>query len=217
MARIIDLSLPIYHGCPGMPLDPKCAVIVHHTIDSMKYNITQLSLSTHQGTHLDAPFHFFNKGISVDELELSKCAGPTEIFDLPGLKARYSLTPADLRPYQSKIKKGSRIILRTNWWKKFPKKQYFFDGPMISVQLAQYLAKKKIAMLGVETPGVHPVEWEKVHKTLLKAGIIIVEGLAYLNKIKKDRIFFVALPLKIKGRDGSPVRAIAIEDVETLK
>jgi len=54
MARIIDLTLPIYHGAPTMPWDPKCAVIVHHTIESMKYNITQLIISTHQGTHLDA-------------------------------------------------------------------------------------------------------------------------------------------------------------------
>ena len=65
--------------------------------------------------------------------------------------------------------------------------------------MAKYLAKKKIAMLGVETPGVHPVEWEKVHKTLLKAGIVIVEGLAYLNKIKKDRIFFRGGAIKNSG------------------
>ena len=106
MARIIDLTLPIYHGCRECRSTRNVAVIVHHTIDSMKYNITQLSLSTHQGTHLDAPFHFFNKGISVDKLDLSKCAGPAEIFDLTGLKAKYSLTPADLKPYQAKIKQG---------------------------------------------------------------------------------------------------------------
>ncbi len=58
MPKVIDLTLPIYQGAPTMPLDPKCAVIVHHTIDSMKYNITQLIISTHHGTHLDAPFHF---------------------------------------------------------------------------------------------------------------------------------------------------------------
>ena len=66
-------------------------------------------------------------------------------------------------------------------------------------------------MLGRETPGLHPEKWEQVHKILLKAEIVIVEGLAHLNKLKRDRVFFIAAPLKIKGRDGSPVRAMAVE------
>ena len=85
---------------------------------------------------------------------------------------------------------------------------------MISPELARWFAKKKIVLLGLETPGVHPVEWEKVHKILLKAEIVIVEGLAYLNKLKKDKVFFVTAPLKLKGRDGSPVRAFAIEGMK---
>ena len=214
MSKIIDLTLPLYHGVPGMPLDPKCAVIVHHTIDSMKYNITQLSLSTHQGTHLDAPYHFFDDGRTVDKLDLRKCTGPAEVLDLPGLKPKYNLAVKDIKPFEKRITQGSRIILRTNWWRKFPAKEYFFDGPMISPELAKWFVRKKISMLGLETPGVHPVEWEKVHKILLKAEIVIVEGLAYLNKLKKDKVFFIAAPLKIKGRDGSPVRAIVIENMK---
>jgi len=127
------------------------------------------------------------------------------------------LEPADLEPFESRIRPGSRIILRTNWWRRFPRKEYFSDGPRISPALARWLARRKIAMLGLETPGVHPIEWEKVHKILLGAQIVIVEGLAYLNRIKKERVFFIAAPLKLKGRDGSPVRAMAIEDVESYR
>ncbi len=217
MANIIDLSVPIYHGGLTMPLDPKCAVIVHHTIDTMKYNITQLIISTHYGTHLDAPFHFFDKGKTVDELDLSKCVGPAVVLDFPGLPRRYSMSVKDFAKYEQKVQKNARLILRTGWSKHFPKKEYLSEGPMISPELARWLAKKKIAMLGLETPGVHPVEWEKVHKILLKAEIVIVEGLANLNKIKKENIFFIAAPLKIKGRDGSPVRAMAIEDMPSYR
>ncbi len=216
MSRIVDLTLPLYHGVPGLPLDPKCAVIVHHTIDSMKYNMTQLMTSTHQGTHLDAPFHFFNDGRTVDKLDLNKCVGPAEVFDFTSVPAKYSLTPKDFKKYESRIKKGSRLLLRTDWWKKFPKKEYFSDGPMISPELARWLVRKEISQLGLETPGVHPIEWEKVHKILLKAEIVIVEGLAYLNKLKKDKVFFIAAPLKIKGRDGSPIRAIALENLKGI-
>lgn len=215
MAKIIDLTLPICHGAPTMPLDPKCGVLVHHTIDSMKYNITQLIMSTHHGTHLDAPFHFLDDGRTVDKVDLSKCVGPAEILDFADLRPKYSLTPKDFRKYEERITPGSRIILRTNWWRQYPGKEYLFDGPMISPELARWLVRRKISLLGLETPIVHPVEWEKVHRILLRAEIVIVEGLAYLNKLKKDTVFFIATPLRIKGRDGSPVRAIAIENMQS--
>lgn len=198
-----------------MPLDPKCAVTVYHTIDSMKYNITELKISTHHGTHLDAPFHFFNDGLTVDKLDMNKFVGAASVLNFTKLPKKYQLEPEDFKPFESKITAGSRILLRTDWWRRFPNKDYFCDGPMISLELAQWLAKKKIAMLGLETPGVHPVEWERVHKILLKAKIVIVEGLAHLNKLKKDKVFFIAAPLKLEGRDGSPVRAMAIEDIDS--
>ncbi|MBN2210809.1 MAG: cyclase family protein [Sedimentisphaerales bacterium] len=217
MGKIIDMTLPVYHGAPTMPLDPKCAVIAHHTLESMKYNITQLIISTHHGTHLDAPFHFFNDGITVDKLDLGKCVGPAEVLDFTGVSPRHSLTVKDFQPYKSRVNENARLILRTNWWRRFPKKEYFSDGPMISPELARWLAKKKIALLGIETPGVHPVEWEKVHQILLGARIVVVEGLAHTNKLKKKKVFFIAAPLKLKGRDGSPIRAMAIENLESYR
>ena len=217
MAKIIDLTLPVYHGAPTMPLDPKCGVIAYHTIDSMKYNMTQLIMSTHQGTHLDAPFHLIDDGITVDEIDLHKCIGQAQVLDLVRIPAKYSLEPEDLKPYESYIKPDSRILLRTNWWRSFPEKEYFNNGPMISPNLARWLAEKKIAMLGLETPGVHPVEWEEVHKILFKAEIVIVEGLAHLDEIKQCNVFFIAVPLKLKGRDGSPIRAVAIDDIHAYE
>jgi arylformamidase len=212
MEKIVDLTLPIYSGAPTMPLDPKCAVIVHHTLDSMRYNITQLIVSTHHGTHVDAPYHFFDNGRTIDKLDLHKCIGQAHIIDLSGIGPRYVITPKDMQLHRDKIIQGSRIIIRTDWWKKYPKKEYFFDGPMVSPELARWFAKIGIFMLGVETPGVNPEKWEEVHKILLKKEIVIIEGLAYLNKLKGNSVYFIAAPLKIRGRDGSPARAVAIEE-----
>ena len=195
-----------------MPLDPKCTIVVHHTIESMQYNISQLIMSTHQGTHVDAPFHFFGSGRTVDRLDLRKCIGVAHVVDLSKAGPRYVLKPRDMDSCRHAIGKGSHIIIRTDWWKRFPSREYFSDGPMISPELALWFAKRSIAMLGVETPGVHPDQWEKVHKILLGKEIAIVEGLAFLNKLRRDTVFFIAAPLKIRGRDGSPVRAIAIEE-----
>jgi len=61
--RFVDLSLPIYDKAPTFSSDPKCAIVVHHTIESFGYNITQLIMSSNQGTHLDAPLHFLRNGL----------------------------------------------------------------------------------------------------------------------------------------------------------
>lgn len=212
MQRFVDLSLSIYHQAPTFTPDPKCGILVHHTIATMGYNITQLVMSTHQGTHLDAPFHFFDKGQTVDKIPLKKCVGKALVINLSHKKAKEEIRISDLRPYAKKITKGSKLLLRTDWDKNFPKPKFFSDQPAITKELAKWLAKKEIDLLGIETPGVHPVDYEIVHKTLLSKGVVIVEALSNLRKLKKKEVFFIALPLKIRGRDGSPVRAIAIEE-----
>jgi len=209
--KIVDLSLEVYHQAPTFTPDPKCGILIHHTIESMGYNITQIIMSSHQGTHLDAPFHFIDKGKTVDKIALDKCVGDAVVINLSKKKAKDAIKVKDLKPYENKIIKGAKILLRTDWYKIYPKKEFFSDQPLITLELARWLAKKEIGLLGLETPGVHPKDYEIVHKALLKKEIVIVEGLAHLNELTKEKVFFVAVPLKIKGRDGSPVRAFAIE------
>ena len=86
--KIVDLSLGIYHGAPTFAPDPKCSITPHHTIESFGYNITRVTMSTHQGTHLDAPYHFFDKGRTVDKLDLARCIGPALVIDLSHKKAK---------------------------------------------------------------------------------------------------------------------------------
>ena len=152
-----------------------------------------------------------DKGITVDNLDLDKCIGPAIVINLRHKKAKEEIKPEDLSAYAERISLGSRILIRTDWDKLYPEKEYFSDQPVITPELAGWLAQKKTALLGLETPGVHPIEYEKVHKIFLGAEIVLVEALANLKQLKKDEVFFAAAPLKFKGRDGSPVRAFAIE------
>jgi arylformamidase len=209
--KIIDLSLEIEHASPTFPLDPKTGVLVHHTIKSMKYNITQLILSTHLGTHLDAPFHFFDEGRTVDRLDLGKCVGPARVVKLDGIGPGGAITIDHLKRHETAFRKGARIVLNTGWFKYFPKDVYFAQMPGITIEAAKWIAGTGIAMLGLDLPGVNPTDWEEVHKIFLGREIVIVEGLTNLDEIRDEQVFFIALPLKIKGRDGSPVRAVAIE------
>jgi arylformamidase len=210
--RLVDVSLDIYHGAPTFAWDPKCAVIVHNTVDSIGYNISQISMSTHQATHLDAPFHFLDEGTTVDQLDLHRCIGEAILIDLTAKQTREPIGVHDFMPYDSRIKEGSRVIYRTDWFKEFPQKHYFTDFPYMTIELAQWLADKKIAMIGMDVPTPNPTDYDPVHKILLGADIVIVEGLANLGDIGRDEFFFMAAPLKIKGRDGSPVRAIAMTE-----
>jgi arylformamidase len=116
MSRLIDLSHPLEHAQLNFAWDPKISVIAHNTVASIGYNITQVSLSTHQGTHLDAPFHFYDDGKTVDEIPLDRFYGPATLVDLaPGgqLNPRTPLTPALFQPHARHFQRGAKIIYRT--------------------------------------------------------------------------------------------------------
>lgn len=209
---IIDLSLGIYHEMPVHNDDPRIGFINFTNISSSGCNMTQLLLSTHGGTHMDAPSHFIESGIGIDRIDLNKCIGNSIVIDISGLANKREINISDLKQYEYAIKTGSRILLRTDWYKKFPSKKYYNEFYGVSIELAKWLVEKKIYLIGVETPAIHSVEYEIVHKTFFKGGVVIVESLANLDLIKSDNVYFCALPLKLKDLDGSPIRAIAVTD-----
>ena len=211
MTRIVDLSLPLFAEMPVHPEDARVGFISFTRIAIHGCNMHQLLLGTHSGTHLDAPYHFFEEGKTVDQLSLEKCVGPALVLDFSGMAAERDLTVADLEPYEERIQPGCRLLLRTDWYKAFPDPKWPTDFRGVSAELAEWLAAKDIALIGVETSAIHPSDYEPVHKAFLSKEVVIVEGLANLDALEEDEVFFIALPLKLRGLDGTPVRAIAIE------
>ncbi|NBD25607.1 cyclase family protein [Paenibacillus glycinis] len=208
--RIVDLSLEIYHGAPNFAWDPKCAVIVHNTTESIGYNMTQLSMSTHQGTHLDAPYHFLDDGKTVDQLDLHQCIGPAILVDLTYKQPKEPIGIRDFEPYADRIMAGAKVIYRTDWFKQLPDRRYFSDFPYMTIELAEWLAERRIGLIGMDVPTPNPTDYDPVHKILLGAEIVVVEGLANLGDIGESEFYFSAAPLKIRGRDGAPIRAYAM-------
>jgi arylformamidase len=210
MSRIVDLTLTMRPGMRGVDFE------VRSTIDDKGWNTTILHLYSHAGTHMDAPRHFIRQGETLDHVVLDKCVGPAWVIDLTGVKARDLITVEHLAPYADKIGPGSRLLLKTGWSAYADSPEYRDQLPRISLALAEWLAKRKIALLGVETPAPADVnnkeELTAVHHALLGAEIVIVEGLANLDALRQEEVTFIALPLKLEGGDGSPVRAIAIEN-----
>ena len=212
--RIIDLTLEINNAMRGVD------VSTAKTIANDGWNATTLSLYSHCGTHMDAPVHFVSGAATIDQQDLSVCVGPALVMDLTPIQPAQLITVDDLSPYHDRIKPGCRLLLRTDWHKRHGTDDYRDALPRISIELAHWLVEKKVAMIGVEPPSVADVnnktELTDVHQTLFHGGVLIIEGLANLDQLKQDVVNFIGLPLKVAEGDGTPVRAIAIEDESTF-
>jgi len=208
--RIIDLSLPVYHGMRGVEIDPNTSY------EAEGYNTTKLHLYSHAGTHMDAPRHFLNEGDTIDHLDLRKCIGPAWVIDLSHKEPDSFITVDDLSAYAAQIGPGSRLLLRTDWDQQVDQPDYRTHFPRISVELAGWLVAQGVWLVGVEMPSVAALhdyeELRTVHQTLLRAEMVIVECLTNL-RLLPERVFFIATPLKIRAGDGCPVRAVALEGV----
>jgi len=209
--KIIDLSAEIYDKALTMPMDPKCSVSEHSSLDTLGYNLARITLSTHQGTHLDAPFHFFNEGETIDKIHLNRCIVQAIKVDLTFKKPKEAILVEDIVQYESFIDKGFSLLFHTGWDKMYPKKEFFSDFPYVSKELAQWLAKKKVGLIGLDVPCPNVNDWKIIHEILLGNSVLIVEGLVNMEELGEGEFTFFALPLKIKDRDGSPIRAIAIQ------
>ena len=207
--RIIDLSLPVDNELPG------AEVSIAKRIEVEGWNATNLSLYSHCGTHMDAPCHFLPGGATLDQQDLNLCVGPAKIVDVAPAQPKQLIEVADLGPLAASVQPGDRLLFRTDWHKRFGTPEYRNELPRISLGLAQWLSEKQVGMIGVEPPSVADVnnkqEVTEVHQTLFRGNVLIVEGLVNLDQIKSPTVQFIALPMKITGGDGSPVRAIAIE------
>ena len=207
--RIVDLSHPLAPGVASFPNDPKFAVIVHGRIATHSYNISQIVTGTHQGTHLDAMFHFFDAGRTLDRMPLDWFYGPARVLRIPKA-ANETITVDDLKPFEALLEPEAKIIVATGWHRRFGQPDFFTDFPSFAVEAARYLAARRIRLLGMDipTPGK---QWLELHHILLapEVEIVVVESLANLDAVP-DAFTFAGFPLNFVGRDGSPIRAVAI-------
>lgn len=207
--KFIDLTHPLVHGQQTFPSDPKLSIVPHGTVAKNKYNISQVTFGTHQGTHLDAMFHFVPEGKTVDQMPLDWFYGPTHLLRLPK-EPREEVTVDDFRPYEHLLTPGAKIIYETGWHRHFGQDDFFEDFPSLTQQAAQYLVSRKVRMIGMDTP-TPSRDWYEVHHILLatEAETVIVESLANLDLVP-DQFTFIGFPLLFQGRDGSPIRAVAL-------
>ena len=181
------LSAPIYPGDPSPTTEPLCSIA-----GGDFYNLSWLTMTSHSGTHIDAPRHFIEDGKAIDEMELSHFVGECTVIEIDGI-----FTVDEILP-----------VLRVC------KKHLLIKGTaVITAETASAIAEAGILLLGIETLTVGPLDAPMaVHQILLRKEIAILESLD-LSKIEPGTYTLFAAPVKIGGCDGAPCRAILIENL----
>ena len=214
--KVIDLTLTVSEKIPTFPGSPKPHFIEWETIPKDGYNLELLFLSTHTGTHIDAPFHFVKNGKKILEINPERLVNEAVLIRV-GKNSNRSISKTDIQNFEQKngkIENGSTVIFYTGWQKNLNKEFYFSENPGLSISAAKYLASKKINMVGIDSPSIDLGTDSKfsVHHILAKNNILIVENLANLNKIKSNNFHLITSPLKLKNATGSPIRAFGFVD-----
>ena len=206
--QLLDLSHPLRNGQSSFPGDPALSIAAHCTTQmEQRCNVSRLELSSHQGTHLDAMFHFVEAGKTLDQMPLDWFYGAARVLHLPK-NAGEEITVEDFLPHEKYLVPDAKIIYETGWHRRFGRDDYFVDFPSLTQDAARFLASKKLRLLGMDTPTPSREAYE-VHHILLGAEIVIVESLANLDQAP-DEFIFVGFPLNLEGRDGCPIRAVAL-------
>lgn len=210
MKRIYDITLTISPGMPVWPGDPTVILERYNKMEEGSYaNVSRISMGVHTGTHLDAPYHFINGGRGVDELPLEVLVGPATVVQIDkgiDLITDDVIQAAGIRPGVK------RLLFKTRnsryWTRKVP--AFHKDFVAISESGAEALVNKGVRLVGIDYLSVAPYRSPyATHRILLGAGIVALEGLN-LSKVPPGDYELVALPVKLGGSDGAPLRAILL-------
>ena len=203
----IDVSMEITDGMLHWPSDPAIEIDNYSQIKKgAAANNSKIICGVHTGTHIDAPKHFVDDGIGIDKLDLNKLIGHCRVIEVP-----LSVSPISkefIEPLD--IKKGDRLLFKTknSEWINSGDKNFHTDYVCVNPEASKYMVEKGVALVGVDYLSVEGYHiGHDTHKTLLGAGVVIIEGLNLFN-VEPGEYNLTALPVKIKDSNGAPARVI---------
>jgi arylformamidase len=220
--KIIDLSVPIYGDSQVPPSQPRKTIIETVHKEPGFWQASWLSISAHLASHVDSPLHVVENSPTIGEIPLDQVIGEAVVLDFTGKGENEEITDKDLEKYADDIREGDIVILRTDWGEKrfrSPDFSYWHKSPVITPQGARWLVQRRPKAVAFDffeeynarLKGFKPDDFV-VHKILLGAGIIIIEGLVNLGKLPKRVKRFFACPLRIMVTEAAPARVFAVEE-----
>lgn len=209
MAKIMDISVSLFTDMVFYPGDAAVSISPGKQIKSGDAaNLSNISLGSHAGTHIDAPHHFVDGEQTVDDLPLGSLIGPVRVLDLTGVQE--AIGRADL--IDAGCQGAERVLFKTSNSGLWSQDEFERGFVYLADDGADYLIEQGVLLAGNDYLSIEHFHSRKhyVHETLLKAGVIILEGINLLDVVPGD-YELVCLPLKIRGGDGAPARAVLIE------
>jgi arylformamidase len=188
--KIYDITQELFSGqvYPGDPVPTYDRVF--NMAEGALYNLTSLKMGAHNATHLDAPFHFYENGKTIEQLELSRCIGSCSVIDITGEEEEEELIKL-LEACQK------RILIKGN--------------KEVTLTLAKLINQCGIVLVGVESQSVGPIDSPmQVHLELLREEVVLLEGVVLKDILVGDYFLFAA-PLKLGGIEGAPCRAVLLK------
>ena len=202
---VIDVSVTLHSDIPMWPGSPKFSLKWLRLIkNGDSHNNGSIETDLHVGTHIDAPFHFVKGGRTIEQLSLETLVGPAIVVHLPQIS---TITAQDIQNLS--IPRGvKRLLLKTDNSLLWGKPEFDETFTALSDDAAEWVVKRGINLIGIDYLSVQKYQDDSnVHNILLRAGVIIVEGLN-LRDVEPGEYELICLPLKILGADGAPARVV---------
>jgi len=210
----IDITIPLGKDIPVLPSGTSESPVPPPRVERFfdvdrgdKVTMSRIEINSHDGTHIDAPLHFFYRGVSIDEMPLDTTIGPARVIEIQDTE---SIKPEELESYN--IQPGERILFKTeNSPRVYETKEFTGDYVYLSTEAARFLAEKKVRVVGLDYLTIgsfkSPENVKDTHETLLGNGVYVLEGLN-LSGVKAGEYELICLPLRIEKGDAGPARAL---------
>jgi arylformamidase len=216
MSRLIDLSVAVNSNTMSPPSTNIRVEITPHRRGPGFWQVSSVNQGLHTGAHIDSPLHVFKDGITTAEISLDQVIGEAITIDLSFVDANHKITIDDLkRGGADQVRKGDIALLRTDWTDKMYGKwpDYFTQSPFFPPESAEWLVAKDPKSIGFDffeeycarLPDFTSEDFP-MHRVILGAGIVIMEGITNLGSLPRQRVPFYAPFYKIEGTEGAPAR-----------
>jgi arylformamidase len=217
--RVIDLTMRITPSIRVYPGSPQPSFIPWSKFNQHGYDSEAMFMSTHTGTHVDAPSHFKPGLASIDRISTDRLVC-NAILIRAKKRANQLIEQHDLCNHQ--IRKGDAVVIATGWEKHSGRRNYMSENPGLSQQAASYLVRKKVNAVAIDCPSIDTGADSRftAHNILLPRNILVVENLCNLDKVPNSSgrrgnnnttaLTLIISPLKLEGATGSPARVLAL-------
>ena len=204
--RLYDISMPIVADGLVYPGNPEIRIAYQQAIAAGKgANVSELHLGSHTGTHVDAMKHFFDDGQPIDQIPLDRLMGPALLLEFAD--DVMAVTAEHLRAHD--LNGHTRVLLKTRNSTFLGRREFVKDYTYLAPDGAEYLVHEGVELVGIDYLSIEQFHsgHHRTHRTLLTAGVVIVEGLALVEP-QAGTYDFICLPLRLMGIDGAPARAV---------